>query len=111
MTIRLDDLVLFAAVAKAGSFRDVSRTKHLSPSAVSKAIRRLEGQLELTLLERTTRSVFPTYDGARLLQRLEPALLEVEAAVAWVVSPQDPGVRETEMANPFLPELDRRTWP
>jgi DNA-binding transcriptional LysR family regulator len=44
-------------------------------------VRRLEGQLGVRLLNRTTRSVAPTEAGARLLERLGPALREVESAL------------------------------
>jgi DNA-binding transcriptional LysR family regulator len=52
-----------------------------SASAISEAVRRLEAQLGVRLLNRTTRSVVPTEAGARLLERLGPALTEVEAAL------------------------------
>jgi DNA-binding transcriptional LysR family regulator len=41
----------------------------------------LEAQLGVRLLHRTTRSVVPTEAGERLLERLGPALTEVEAAL------------------------------
>ncbi len=44
-------------------------------------MRRLEARLGVRLLNRTTRSVAPTEAGARLLERLGPALGEVEAAL------------------------------
>jgi DNA-binding transcriptional LysR family regulator len=44
-------------------------------------VRRLEAKLGVRLLNRTTRSVAPTEAGARLLERLTPALGEVEAAI------------------------------
>lgn len=44
-------------------------------------MRRLEAQLAVRLLNRTTRSVVPTEAGLRLLERLGPALREVEAAL------------------------------
>jgi DNA-binding transcriptional LysR family regulator len=52
-----------------------------SASSLSEAIRRLETQLGVRLLNRTTRSVSPTEAGARVLERLTPALAEVEAAL------------------------------
>jgi DNA-binding transcriptional LysR family regulator len=48
---------------------------------LSEAVRRLETQLGVRLFNRTTRSVVPTEAGARLLDRLGPALGEVEAAL------------------------------
>ena len=47
-------------------------------------MRRLENRLGVRLLHRTTRSVAPTEAGTRLLDRLEPALKEVEAALDLV---------------------------
>jgi DNA-binding transcriptional LysR family regulator len=53
----------------------------ISASGLSEAVRRLEAQLGIRLLNRTTRSVVLTEAGKRLLERLTPALSEVEAAV------------------------------
>ena len=77
----LADLNAFMAVAQAGGFRDGARRSGASPSALSEAVRRLETQLGVRLLNRTTRSVTPTEAGQRLLERLAPALTEVEAAL------------------------------
>ncbi|WP_433929952.1 LysR family transcriptional regulator [Sorangium cellulosum] len=81
MNLDLGDLDTFVAVARARSFRDAARAAGRSASAVSEAVRRLEEQLGVRLLHRTTRSVAPTEAGARLLDRLGPALGEVAAAV------------------------------
>jgi len=81
MTADLNDLSAFVAVARAGGFRDAARVGHTSASSLSEAVRRLEARLGVRLLNRTTRSVAPTEAGARLLERLTPALTEVEAAV------------------------------
>jgi len=81
MTADLGDLNAFLAVARAGGFRDGARASGLSASGLSEAVRRLETQLGVRLLHRTTRSVVPTEAGARLLERLGPALGEVQAAL------------------------------
>ncbi|MCY0387045.1 LysR substrate-binding domain-containing protein [Robbsia sp. Bb-Pol-6] len=75
------DLSTFALVARHKGFRQAARATDQSASALSEAVRRLEGQLGLRLLDRTTRSVSPTEAGARLLLRLTPALSEVRSAV------------------------------
>jgi len=77
----LSDLHAFVSVARAGGFRDGARLSGLSASGLSEAVRRLEAQLGVRLLNRTTRSVVPTEAGERLLERLTPALREVEAAI------------------------------
>jgi DNA-binding transcriptional LysR family regulator len=81
MSAELGDLAVFVAVARAGGFRDAARTSGSSASSLSESVRRLEARLGVRLLNRTTRSVAPTEAGARLLDRLVPALVEVEAAV------------------------------
>jgi DNA-binding transcriptional LysR family regulator len=80
MDVDLGDLNAFVAVARAGGFR-AARIGGRSASGLSEAVRRLETQLGVRLLNRTTRSVVPTEAGAHLLARLGPALTEVEAAI------------------------------
>lgn len=77
----LSDLDAFVAVARARSFRGAALVRGVSPSSLSEALRRLEARLGVRLLNRTTRSVTPTEAGERLLERLGPALAEVEGAL------------------------------
>jgi len=84
MAADLDDLTRFVAVARAGGFREAARSGSGSASSFSEAVTRLEARLGVRLLNRTTRSVAATEAGARLLERLGPALGEVEAALEVV---------------------------
>jgi DNA-binding transcriptional LysR family regulator len=68
-------------VAQAGGFRDAAKLGGVSASSLSEAVRRLEARLGIRLLNRTTRSIAPTEAGARLLERLTPALGEIDAAL------------------------------
>lgn len=81
MQIDLSDLNALIAVARSRGFRDAARITGTSASGLSEAVRRLEARLGVRLLHRTTRSVAPTEAGERLLERLRPALTEVEAAL------------------------------
>jgi DNA-binding transcriptional LysR family regulator len=81
VTVDLSDLNAFVAVARAKGFRDGARASGGSASGLSEAVRRLEAKLGVRLLHRTTRSVVPTEAGQRLLERLGPALEEVQAAL------------------------------
>jgi DNA-binding transcriptional LysR family regulator len=81
MQIDLNDLNAFLAVVRAKGFREGARASGGSASGLSEAVRRLEAQLGVRLLHRTTRSVVATEVGQHLAQRLAPALNEVEAAV------------------------------
>jgi DNA-binding transcriptional LysR family regulator len=89
MMADLNDLTAFVAVARSGGFRDAARAIGSSASSLSEAVRRLETKLGVRLLNRTTRSVAPTEAGARLLDRLGPALVEVAAALDVVNSFRD----------------------
>jgi DNA-binding transcriptional LysR family regulator len=84
MAEQLSDLAAFLAVARAGGFREAARAGGVGASSLSEALRRLEARLGVRLLHRSTRSVVPTEAGARLLERLGPALSEVEAALDLV---------------------------
>jgi DNA-binding transcriptional LysR family regulator len=77
----LSDLSTFALVVEHRGFRQAARASGQSASALSESLRRLENQLGIRLLLRTTRSVTPTEAGALLLSRLRPALNEVASAL------------------------------
>lgn len=85
----LADLDAFTAVARHRGFRHAAKLRGVSASTLSEAVRRLEARLGVRLLNRTTRSVTPTEAGARLLERLVPALGEVGAALDAVNSFRD----------------------
>lgn len=78
---QLAQLSVFATVASRRSFRAAARDLSIAPSAVSHAITSLEESLGVRLLSRTTRSVSPTPEGALLLERLAPALAEIDRAM------------------------------
>lgn len=77
----LADITAFLTVAREGGFRSAAREAGTSASRMGDAVRRLEARLGVRLLHRTTRSVTPTDAGARLIERITPALGEVRAAL------------------------------
>jgi DNA-binding transcriptional LysR family regulator len=81
MAADIQDVLAFVAVVKAGGFREGARASGKSASSLSDAVRRMEARLGVRLLNRTTRSVVPTEAGARLMERIVPALGEVESAL------------------------------
>jgi LysR family glycine cleavage system transcriptional activator len=58
----------FEAAARTGSFRDAATELHLTPSAVSHAIRKLEGTMSTVLFERSARAVRLTPAGENLMR-------------------------------------------
>jgi DNA-binding transcriptional LysR family regulator len=82
MNPTLRQLRAFAEVARLGSFTEAARQLHLTQSATSALIRKLERQLGLALLDRTTRSASLTDAGQELLVHVQRILADVEQAVA-----------------------------
>ncbi|WP_276121797.1 LysR family transcriptional regulator [Pararhizobium qamdonense] len=82
--LRLDSFDVFAAIVRCGGFRAAALERGVSSSALSQTINALEETLGIRLLNRTTRSVFPTEAGQRLLDRLNPALTDIRLAIAEV---------------------------
>ena len=77
----LADLTAFIAVADHLSFRAAAARLGITPSALSHTVRQLEERLGVRLLNRTTRSVSPTDAGRRLLERLRPAIEQIDGAL------------------------------
>ena len=81
-----DEIALFSLVVEHGSFAAAATATGQTPSAVSKAITRLEDKLGVRLLERTTRRLSLTAEGETLLAHGEAILSAIEAAEAEVVA-------------------------
>jgi DNA-binding transcriptional LysR family regulator len=77
---QLDGLVAFWKVAEHRGFTSAAAELEVSPSALSQAIRQLEGRVGVLLLHRTTRSVSLTEAGEMYLARVGPALSQVVEA-------------------------------
>ena len=74
------DIVAFAKVVEAHSFVAAAQTLGMSPSAISKAVSRLEERLGARLLNRTTRSLSLTDLGASFYERCRDALMQLDHA-------------------------------
>jgi LysR family transcriptional regulator for bpeEF and oprC len=74
---RLRAMTLFQRVAELGSYARASHELGISSSVASAAIKELEAYLGVQLLRRTTRSVRPTDEGARYLERVRVILSEI----------------------------------
>ena len=74
------DIVVFVRVVEARSFVAAAQTLGMSPSAISKAVSRLEERLGARLLNRTTRSLSLTDHGTTFYERSREALLQLDHA-------------------------------
>lgn len=75
-----DDLATFLAVLSEGGFRAAAKRLGVAPSKVSTTVARIEAQLGVPLILRTTRSIRATDQGRALADRIAPLLSEIEAA-------------------------------
>lgn len=78
----------FVTAAEARSFRAAARKLGLTPSAVSKAVTRLEARLGLRLLNRTSRAVSLTEEGTAFLRGCQEAVASMRSAEEHVLSAQ-----------------------
>lgn len=94
---------IYVRAAELRSFRRAASTLGLTPSAVSKAISRLEQRLGVKLFERSTRHVSLTPEGATLLEYGRRALGELGAARARLSRSQSAAEGTVHLeAPPFI---------
>jgi DNA-binding transcriptional LysR family regulator len=81
-----EDLTVFVSVVESGSITAASQSLGLAPSAVSRSLSKLEEKVGATLLNRTTRRMHLTEEGAfyldharEILQRME----DLEERLTW----------------------------
>lgn len=77
---KLDAMRAFVRVVEAGSFTKAAQTLHLNRASVTQLIQELETRLRVKLLNRTTRKVNVTADGAVYYDRIIAVLAELDEA-------------------------------
>ena len=85
----LGGLAVFRLVAAERSFTRAATKLGVTQSALSQTVKRLEANLGIRLLDRTTRSVAPTQAGERLLATLEPAITDIETELGGLSELRD----------------------
>ncbi|MCU1759775.1 LysR substrate-binding domain-containing protein [Pseudomonas sp. 14P_8.1_Bac3] len=77
---RFDAMQAFARVVEAGSFTKAAETLHMSKTTVTQLVQQLEARLRVKLLNRTTRKVNVTADGAVFYERVLKVLADMDDA-------------------------------
>jgi DNA-binding transcriptional LysR family regulator len=103
----VDALITFVAVIDTGSFSAAAERLGQTPSGVSRSMSRLEAQLGMTLMHRTTRRQDLTDEGAWLLARARKVLADLEETEADIVArrSQPSGLVRVNAATPALDHL------
>jgi DNA-binding transcriptional LysR family regulator len=98
----LSVLSAFLTVAEERSFTRAAKRLNVSKSGLSHAIRRLEDDIGVRLLARTTRSVSPTEAGEQLLASLRPALADIRGKLTQISGLQRRPVGRVRLLVPRL---------
>lgn len=109
---RFDALQAFARVVEAGTFTKAAQTLNLSKTTVSQLVQQLEAHLHVRLLNRTTRQVKLTAEGANYYERAVRLLADLQDADASVgnATTLPKGRLRVDVPSPFaltllVPEL------
>jgi DNA-binding transcriptional LysR family regulator len=102
MRDELSLLSAFLTVAEHRSFTRAAKQLNISTSGLSHSIRRLEEQIGVRLLTRTTRSVSPTDAGEQLLAHLRPALADIRGTLTTLSGLQTKPVGRVRLLCPRL---------
>lgn len=105
--LNVDALTAFVAVIESGSFSAAAERLGQTPSGISRTISRLETQLGVTLITRTTRRLDLTREGEWLLSRARQILADLqeteEELAGHLAEPS--GVVRLNAATPALDHL------
>lgn len=77
---RFNAMQAFARVVETGSFTKAAETLHMSKTSVTQLVQQLEARLRVRLLNRTTRKVNVTADGAAYYERVIKLLADMDDA-------------------------------
>lgn len=77
---RFDAMQAFARVVETGSFTKAADTLHMSKTSVTQLVQQLEARLRVKLLNRTTRKVNITADGAVYYERVVRLMADLDDA-------------------------------
>lgn len=77
---RFDAMQAFARVVEAGSFTKAAQTLQMSRTSVTQLVQQLEARLRVRLLNRTTRRISVTADGAVYYERVLRLLADLHEA-------------------------------
>lgn len=112
---RLTGLLAFSRAASLGSYSAAARALSLSPSAVSKSVKRLEQQLGMALFTRSTRALTLTQEGRDLhaqavlllqqVERIEQTVLAARTEVSGIIKVSVPPPIAVNLICPELPRF------
>lgn len=98
--IDLNEVGIFVKVVEAGGFSAAARLANLPKSTVSRKVARLEASLGGRLLQRTTRKLHLTEQGAAFFDRVRVALAQVNDAATLMAELQNEPTGHLKVTTP-----------
>ncbi|MCC2974224.1 LysR substrate-binding domain-containing protein [Massilia sp. IC2-476] len=100
---RFDGMRAFVRVVEAGSFTRAAETLGMSRTSITQLVQQLEAHLRLRLLNRTTRKVSVTVDGAAYYERVVRLLADLDDIENNLPgsSPAPRGLLRVDVPSPF----------
>ncbi|MTH48271.1 DNA-binding transcriptional regulator YafC [Intestinirhabdus alba] len=99
-----EELAIFVSVVESGSFSRAAERLGQANSAVSRAVKKLEMKLGVSLLNRTTRQLSLTEEGKRYFRRVQAILQEMAAAETEIIESRTTpcGLLRIDAATPVV---------
>ncbi len=99
-----EELAIFVSVVESGSFSRAAEQLGQANSAVSRAVKKLEMKLGVSLLNRTTRQLSLTEEGERYFRRVQSILQEMAAAESEIMETRNTprGLLRIDAATPVV---------
>ena len=107
MKTNSEELTVFVQVVESGSFSRAAEQLAMANSAISRIVKRLEEKLGVNLLNRTTRQLSLTEEGAQYFRRAQRILQEMAAAETEMLAVHEvpQGVLRVDSAMPMVLHL------
>lgn len=99
-----EEMTIFVAVVEGGSFSRAAEQLGQANSAISRAVKKLEMKLGVSLLNRTTRQLSLTEEGERYFRRVQAILQEMAAAENEILEARSTprGLLRIDAATPVI---------
>ena len=104
MLTRSDELEILMAVVDSGGFSSAADALGIQVARVSRAVSKVESQLGVTLLNRTTRRVEVTEEGHQFVEAVRLGLLQIQQAEEEIITRGElpKGRLRVDAASPFV---------
>lgn len=104
MLTRSDDLEILLAVVDSGGFSAAAQMLDIQVARVSRSVTKIEKQLGVSILNRTTRRVELTDEGRQFVDSIRLGLIQIQQAEDDIISRQDmpKGRLRVDAASPFV---------